>query len=150
MKIFPSVFLVLLVLSACTNNAQKESVPPMRELLQQLTEQNGRACVRTSEIRGYGASNNRVITIDGGRDYYLATTVHACNDIDTSFRALFVGRFGEICGNSFSKIVTGGSRCAIGSVYRFNSRKEAFAALETASDLRREVIDRNKAAANDK
>lgn len=144
MKTLPSVFLALLTLAACATNAGKEPVPQMRELLHQLTEQNGRACVRTSQIRGFGTSKNRVITIDGGRDYYLATTLHSCNDIDTSFRALFVGKFGEVCGNSFSKIVAGGSRCAIGSMYKFESRKEAFAALETARDLRQEVIDRNK------
>ena len=148
MKTVSLICLAFFALTACSSNATKEPVPQMRDLLQELTEQNGRACVRTAQIRGFGTKQNRIITIDGGRDYYIATTIHACNDINTSFRALFVGRFGEICGNSFSKIVAGGSRCAIGSMYKFESRKEAFAALETAQDLRQEVIERNKEASS--
>jgi len=148
MKTLISLCLSTIILSACSSNAQKEPVPKMSALLQQLTEQNGRACVRNSDIDGYGTAKNRVVTIDGGRKYYLATTLHACHELDTSARALFKGDFGEVCGNSLSKIVAGKSYCSIGSMYVFDSRKEAFATLRKARELRQEVIDRNKEQKN--
>jgi hypothetical protein len=107
--------------------ATGRDVPRVSRMLAEEIPQNGRACVRLGDIRSYGVLEDNVVSIDGTRNYYLATVLPGCNDLQTSVRSLFSGGFGEICGQSMNKIATGGDSCTINKLYEFKSRDEAFA-----------------------
>ena len=127
------VFAALLTACASPGSSSRK----MGVMLGQTTGQNGRACIRQSDIRGYGVLKGDVITIDGSRGYYLATVLPGCTDLNTSVGAMFSGGFGEICGGGMDSLATtGGDRCVIGKIYRFESREQAFAAYKESFDQR--------------
>lgn len=128
-----------LFLTAC---ASTPNLPDVGQMLRDETGQNGRACVRQGDIRGFGVLENDVVSIDGTRKYYLATVWPGCHDLQTSVRAMFSGGFGEVCGGSTNKIVTRGDRCVIRQMFEFESRKDAFAAHNAVLEERRALKDR--------
>lgn len=121
---------LLAALSACTTTG--ESVPSFYDVLAETAGQNGRACVRHSDIRGYGVLDHDVISIDGRRNYYLATVMPGCHALDTSPAALFEERFSEVCGGGMHKVYTGGDHCTIRQMYEFENREAAFEAHRNA------------------
>lgn len=127
---------LVVVLASC---ATTRDVPRMGEMLRETTGQNGRACVRLSDIRGYGVLKDNVVSIDGFRNYYLATVLPGCIDLQTSARAMFSGDFGEICGQTMDSIATRGDRCSINQVFEFENREEAFATYNDVLERREEL-----------
>jgi hypothetical protein len=121
---------LLAALSACTTTG--ESVPSFYDVLAETAGQNGRACIRHSDIRGYGVLDHDVISIDGRRNYYLATVMPGCNALDTSPSALFEERFSEVCGGGMHKVYAGGDHCTIRQMYEFENREAAFEAHRNA------------------
>lgn len=130
-----------LALLSCAAN---RNVPKYNELLQDVTGQNGRACVRTSDIDGYGVLAGNVVSIDGGFNYYLATVLPGCMDLNTSVAALFSSDFGEVCGQSMDRMYTGGDRCIINHMYKFENRDEAFAAYNQAREQREQIREKKQ------
>ncbi|MGD8177009.1 DUF6491 family protein [Marinimicrobium sp. ARAG 43.8] len=118
----------LVTLAGCAT----QEGPSFYSVLQETSEQNGRACIRHSDIRGYGVLDRDVISIDGRRHYYLATVLPGCNALGVSPAALFEQRFNEVCGGGQHRLYTGGDHCTIRQIFEFNSREEAFAAHEQA------------------
>lgn len=124
------------VLASC---ATTSDVPDIGQMLRETTGQNGRACVRVDDIRGYGVLKDDVVSIDSMSDYYLATVLPGCIDLQTSVRALFSGDFGEICGRTMDSVVTRGDRCTINQMFEFESREEAFATFNQVRERREEL-----------
>jgi hypothetical protein len=120
-----------LMLSACAAS----TTPPSTELdtaLRGITGQNGRACVRVSDISGYGAPDDSTVSVSSKfRKHYLMITRFRCPELATSLGAAFSGRFTEFCGGRDS-ILAGGRSCPIQSVFEFESRQAAFEALDAA------------------
>jgi hypothetical protein len=124
------------LLAACASTGAGK--PKMGEMLGNATGQNGRACVRQSDIRGYGVLKGDVISIDGARKYYLATVLPGCADLQTSVGAMFSGGFGEVCGGGMNSLATsGGDRCVIAKIYEFESREQALAVHKATLDQRK-------------
>jgi hypothetical protein len=123
------------LLAACGSTGG--NTPRMGAMLGETTGQNGRACIRQGDIRGYGVLKGDVISIDGSRNYYLATVLPGCNDLQTSVGAMFSGGFGEICGGGMDQVVTGADRCTIGKIYEFKNRDQALAVYKAAFDQRK-------------
>lgn len=136
-----SLITLSLALLSCAAN---QNVPNYNELLGDVTGQNGRACVRTSDIDGYGVLSGDVISIDGGFNYYLATVLPGCMDLNTSIAAMFSSDFGEVCGQSMDRMYTGGDQCTINRMYEFENRGEAFAAYNQAKARREEIRESNE------
>ncbi|SMF12798.1 hypothetical protein SAMN02745866_00803 [Alteromonadaceae bacterium Bs31] len=130
MKIFLLSLVSLLFLAGCSTTQQDESSLTIEDVLRQSTGQNGRACLRIADIKGFGF-DKRTFTVDGRRSYYLGTTRLYC-DADTSPRAVFDGPGGEFCGGGTSRIVTASGSCSIRSLFEFESREQAFAARDAA------------------
>ena len=126
------------------------NLPSYDELLRTQTEQDGRACVRQHNIRGYGMLEDDVISINarGKNRYYLITTWFKCHSLQTSFAAGFKGNFSELCGNGSDKILTSEESCPIKSIFEFESKEEAFATFEKVQvirqDLRKEASEKAK------
>ncbi len=137
MRIFsvPVIAALSLALMSCAAN---KNVPSYADALDEVTGQNGRACVRTDDIDGYGVLTGDVISIDSDFNYYLATVLPGCMDLGTSIGAVFQSDFYELCGQSMERIYTGDDRCTINKVYEFESRDEAFEAYNRAKDLRQQ------------
>lgn len=131
------------VLASCASTGR--DMPRVGEMLSEASGQNGRACVRVRDIQGYGVLEGNVISIDSTTDYYLATVLPGCVDLQTSVRALFSGDFGEICGRTMGTIATGGDRCVINQVFEFEDREQAFetyhAVLEERKALENSAAD---------
>lgn len=126
------------VLSACASTGRE--VPRLSAMLADETGQNGRACVRLSEIQGYGVLDDNVLSIDATRNYYLATVLPGCNDLQTSARTLFSGKFGEVCGGGKDRIATGGDSCSIRQMFEFENREQAFAAFNAVREERKALL----------
>jgi hypothetical protein len=84
--------------------------------------------------------DGNVVSIDGTTKYYLATVMPGCNDLHTSVRALFQGGFGEVCGQSVNRVVTGGGQCTINKMYEFKNREEAFATFNALIEERKMLM----------
>lgn len=125
--------LVAGLFSAC---ASQHDGPTMSKLLAKESVQNGRACIRQSDIRGFGVPENNVMSIDGGQKYYLATVLPGCINLQTSARAFFDGNFFEVCGQTGDRIVTQDERCTINQIFEFENREQAFEALENVKEQR--------------
>lgn len=117
------------------------NLPSYDELLKAQTEQDGRACVRQHNIRGFGMLDDEVISINasGKNRYYLVTTLFKCYSLQTSFSAGFKGDFLELCGGGRDKIITAEESCPIKSIFEFKSRDEAFATFEKADKIRQDL-----------
>lgn len=119
----------------------QSNLPNYDELLKTQTEQNGRECIRDSQIRGYGVLNDDVVSIDARRpnEYYLMTTLYRCQSLVMSNSAAFVGGFSELCGGGRDKIFTGEDSCPIKSIFKFESREQAFDAFDQAKETRKKL-----------
>jgi hypothetical protein len=154
MKKLPTIMIGFASLSLFSCASYLADVPRHDTLLQAETEQDGRACIRQSDIRGYGMLDDDVVSIDarGRKKYYLATTAFQCHSLRTSFAAGFKGDFSELCGGGRDRIITPEESCPIKGIYEFGSREEAFAAFEKIeaqrAEIRKEAIEANKASAD--
>jgi hypothetical protein len=117
------------------------NLPSYDELLKAQTEQDGRACVRQHNIRGYGMFDDDVISINasGKNRYYLVTTLFQCHSLQTSFSAGFKGDFSELCGGGRDKILTSEESCPIKSIFEFPSKEEAVATFEKVDVIRQNL-----------
>jgi len=131
------LFVAAAVLASC-GSTNTSSVPRLSAFLEEQTKQDGRACVREFEIRGYGVRHRNLITIDAGRKYYVATVFSQCPILETSFQAAFVSRFPEICGGS-SRVITRDERCFIQNIFEFDNREAANEAIEQAFNSRQDA-----------
>lgn len=140
-KIFKYCLTITAVFGLVSCSSLDINLPSYDELLRAETEQNGRACVRQHNIRGYGILEDDVISINasGRNRYYLATTIYQCHSLQTSFSAGFKGDFSELCGGSRDKIITSEESCPIKSIFEFKSREEAFATFEKADNIRKDL-----------
>lgn len=136
MKSLGTALMALLVFSGCST---QPSLPTMADMLQEATGQNGRACVRTNDIRGWGSLEHGVISIDGFNRYYLATLMPGCHEVETSFAALFSGDFGEVCGGSIDRIQVREGGCTVRQMFEFKNREDAFTTYSTL-DARRKAL----------
>ncbi|WP_370980876.1 DUF6491 family protein [Agaribacterium sp. ZY112] len=135
-KVFQLSLFVLLAasLSACTTSGDSSANSPnFGQLMSETTGQNGRACIRTRDIRGYGAENDKQININTMSKYYIATTLYSCHNLTMAPRALFESRFTEACGGT-SYITTREGRCPIDKIFEFDNREQAFAAAKLVND----------------
>lgn len=128
-----SAILGMLSLAGCALiDKESTSTPKLHLFLEESTQQDGRACINTSSIRGWGNQDNRVVTINTSRRYYVATLLYSCQGLNTASQALFDSRFSRVCGGSNNYIVTREERCPIQSIFEFDNRDEAFKAIEQA------------------
>ena len=137
---------MLPLLAACSTTAYSPMPSEMNSALQEITGQDGRACVRIRDISGFGTTNATTISVsDRFRGHYLMVTMHRCPDMGTTTAAAFKGAFTEFCGRRDSLFTRAGGRCPVQSVFEFENRDEAFAALDRAE----EMIDRQREAEKD-
>jgi hypothetical protein len=138
------VIICFLVVVAFFNLVSCSSVgvnlPSYDNLLKAQTKQDGRACVRQRNIRGYGMLDGDVISISasGKSRYYLVTTLFQCQSLQTSFSVGFKGDFFELCGGGRDRILTSEESCPIKSIFEFESREKAFAIFEKADKIRQD------------
>lgn len=134
----------VLLVTACAVT-QRNDVPDLTEMLRETTGQNGRACIRTSDIRGYGLQRGGdAINIDATRDYYIATLRPGCLDIETSMGIIFSNNFNEVCGGRIDTVITQGNECSINQVFKFESRDHAFKAFNDTLERRQQMLDAKK------
>jgi hypothetical protein len=130
--------LVLLVVSCSTT----QDLPPkssMDQMLAEVTQQDGRACVRLNDINGYATVSDGVVSVSGRRkETFLVTTLYRCHLLDDGMGIAFSGRFSEVCGGGMDTIATREESCPIKHIYEFRTREDAFAAIH-AAEARREV-----------
>jgi hypothetical protein len=132
-----AVFLI-----SCTTTGDRDA-HKLSSLLEDTTGQNGRACVKVSDIEGYGVLEDNVLSIEGEDDeHYLATVTPGCDDLPTTARLQFSGDFGEVCGQAMDEIVMGDDRCTINQLFEFDDRDDAMDAYHATLELR-EQMDKN-------
>jgi hypothetical protein len=133
----------LLLLAGCATGG-KDSAPDADydALLAELTHQNGRACVRFSDISGAGSLGENVFSVSTSlnRKHYLVTTVIRCAGLETSMGVGFDGLQNEVCGRSSSSLVANGQSCPIKHIYEFPTREDALAAWEMVQ-AQQEVLE---------
>ncbi|HEX7028174.1 MAG TPA: DUF6491 family protein [Gammaproteobacteria bacterium] len=125
--------ILVTVLAAC---ATVSDVPSLGEMLRQATGQNGRACVRSTEIRNYGTLKDDLVIIRGLSKHYVAVITPGCMDLDSPFRTRFRGGHGEICGGSMDSIITETDECIIRQMFEFEDREHAFITLHSVLEER--------------
>jgi hypothetical protein len=108
-------------------------------LLGDSTGQNGRACVKVSDIEGYGVLEDSVLSIEGEDEHYLATLTPGCEDLSTTARVQFSGDFGEVCGQAMDEIVMDDNRCTINQLFEFDDRDDAMDAYHATLELREQL-----------
>ncbi len=152
MKFFKYCLIIIGFLSLVSCTSLGVNLPSYDKLLKAQTEQDGRACVRQRNIRGYGMLDNDVISISaiGKNRYYLVTTLFRCQSLQTSFSAGFKGDFFELCGGGGDKILTSEESCPIKSIFEFETREDAFASFEKADNVRRDLRKEAQQKAKDK
>lgn len=113
--------------------AAEDDQTSLADVLAEQTGQNGRACVRENDIRGYGyRERDRLLTIDARGGYFLATTLLRCHELAATTTTAFNGRMGDVCGGGASSVGLQRGLCPIGKVFKFANRKAAFTAIESA------------------
>ena len=128
--------LSLPLLFACSSTSFSPSSTEMNQALQEVTGEDGRACVRSRDISGYGTLNDTTISVsDKFRGHYLMVTNYRCPAMETSPGAAFKGAFTEFCGRRDSLFASGGQRCPVQSIFIFESRDAAFEAFDKAEEL---------------
>ena len=150
MKVFKYGLTIMAFLSLVSCTSLGVNLPSYDKLLKAQTEQDGRACVRQRNIRGYGMLDDNVISINvsGKHSYYLVTTLYQCHSLQTSFSAGFKGDFLELCGGGRDKILTSEESCPIKSIFEFESKEEAFATYEKVDQIRQDLRKEAQEKAN--
>ena len=133
-------------LTACDTTSA--SLPKNDELLLNVTEQDGRSCIRQRDIRGFGVIDDDLLSVDinRNREFYLVTTIFQCQSLGVSPRVAFDGDFLEICGGGRHRVITGEESCPIKSVYKFDSQKAAFDAIDEIEAQREALIKEQEEA----
>lgn len=128
---------VAMLLGACATSGNAPPSPQgINAALAQITGQNGRACVRQTDISGYAALNDSVVSVSAKfRKHYLMVTMYRCPAMISTSHALFEGAFAEFCGGGRDSIATANGRCPIKAVYEFENRQEAFDAHDKAEEM---------------
>ena len=141
MRVFTFFLIVVAFFNLVSCSSLGVNLPSYDNLLKAQTEQDGRACVRQRNIRGYGMLDGDVISISasGKNRYYLVTTLFQCQSLQTSFSAGFKGDFFELCGGGRDRILTSEESCPIKSIFEFESREKAFASFEKADNIRQDL-----------
>ena len=130
-----SAISLIALLSACASAGVNPSPREVNAALTEITDQNGRACVRQRDINGFAALSDSLVSVsDRTREHYLMVTRFRCPDMELAPVALFEGAFTEFCGQRDS-ITTRGGRCPVQSVFEFENRDAAFAALDQAEEM---------------
>ena len=132
-----SLSLALLTFAmACSTTSFNPMPNEMNRALQEITGQDGRACVRVRDIAGFGALNDSTISVsDKFRGHYLMVTMHRCPNLEAAPAAAFAGAFTEFCGRRDSVYTRGGGRCPVQGVFEFENRDAAFAAIDRAEAM---------------
>ena len=137
---FRTLFIILLasVSVACSTQPQKQRLPSMDSLFAELTEQDGRACIRSSSANGFSAIDDNLVSISGHRKkHYLVTTLFSCHSLDFSMGVALVGTFSEVCGGrAGDALVTREESCPIKHIYAFESRDDAMTVVKMAEGKR--------------
>ena len=130
--------------TACTSRVA--NLPSNDELLREYTQQDGRECIRDRDIRGFGVLDNDVISVDSRTrdEYFLMTTLYRCYSLDISPQVAFVGKYAEFCAGGSDKIHTGEEVCPIKSIFKFESREQAFEAFDIISEKREQLRKESK------
>lgn len=121
------------VLASCATGSDTRKLGNM---LSDITEQNGRACVSVSDIGAYGVLKDNIVSIEADREHYLATIAPECDELTSSARIMFSGDFGEVCGHGMDQIVMGDNRCTINELFEFDNREEAMDAYHATLEMR--------------
>jgi predicted small secreted protein len=130
------------LLSSCNTTGGRDT-PRLASLLGDTTGQNGRSCVKVSDIEGYGVLEDNVLSIESENDeHYLATVTPGCEDLPTTVRLQFSGDFGEICGQAMDEIIMGEDRCTINQLFEFDDRDDAMDAYHATLELREQLDNR--------
>ena len=130
-----SVIPLIALLSACASTGIDPSPRELNAALTEITQQNGRVCVRQRDITGFAALSDSLVSVSNRtREHYLMVTRFRCPDMEMAPAALFEGAFTEFCGQRDS-ITTRGGRCPVQSVFEFDNRDAAFAALDRAEEM---------------
>jgi hypothetical protein len=140
MSIKTTLVLVLLLpfIQACSSTSYTPTSQEMNQALQEITGEDGRACIRTYDISGYAPLNDTTISVsDKFRGHSLMITTFRCPAMETSFAAAFEGAFTEFCGRR-DALFSGGDRCPVQSVFVFENRDAAFEAFDKAEALVRQ------------
>lgn len=116
----------------------------IKKMLADTTGQNGRACIKKTDIRSFGVLKGDIVSIDGTRHYYLATVFPGCTDLQTSMRAYFSSDFFEVCGGKNDKMVTESNQCTINRIYEFKNRDEAFSTYHAVLEKRKEAKNKTE------
>ena len=126
-----------ILLTACGTTQDKPPTPRMDAMLAEVTEQDGRACIRIGDIEGFAPLGDRVVSVGGrGKRQYLVTTMYRCDSLSGSFGVGFSGTFSEVCGGGMGNVVTREETCPIKYIFEFQSREDAFAAYQAAEARR--------------
>lgn len=135
---FKNGFFLLAALTltvSCSTTSYTPTSREMNDALMEITGQDGRSCVRVSDISGFGPLDDSTVSVsDKFRAHYLMVTSFRCTELGTSFHAAFKGAFTEFCGRRDS-LYAGGQRCPVQSVFEFENRDAAFAAYDKAEEM---------------
>ena len=127
--------LLLVLLAACgttPEDEQEPKVPSLDEMLAQMTEQNGKACIRVRDIENHRAVDDGVISVSTRRgDHYLLTTAFSCRFLGSSSGTLVSDSWGTLCRGS-GTVVDHEISCPVRHIYEFPSREAAMMALKSA------------------
>ena len=136
----------LTLLTGCHSTSYQPMPQDMARALSETTGQNGRECMRVSDIAGYGTLNDSVLSVSSKfRDHYLLVTLFRCPEMELSSAALFKGSFTEFCGGGRDAVLAGKRQCPVQGVFKFDNREAAFAAYDEAI----ERIRANRETEND-
>jgi hypothetical protein len=138
-RLLIGILMALLCAACSTVQDQKPKLPSVDELLTQFTEQNGRSCIRTNDIRGFSALDDQLVSVNGRRgEHFLVTTLYRCYSLDSSFAIGFSGSFSEVCGGSAgNQLVTREESCPVKHIYKFPSKDDAMVMVEMVEARRK-------------
>jgi hypothetical protein len=151
MKVFKCSLVAVAFFNLVSCSSLDVNLPSFDNLLKAQTKQDGKACVRQRNIRGYGMLDNDVVGISasGKNRYYLVTTLFQCQSLQTGFSAGFKGDVFELCGGGFDKILTSEESCPIRSIFEFESREKAFANFEKVEKIRQDLREKGQQKAKE-
>ena len=73
----------MLSFAACSTTSYLPTSNEMNNALQEITGQDGRACVRVRDISGFGTINDTTLSVSGRfGGHYLMVTMHRCPNLD--------------------------------------------------------------------
>ena len=137
--LFAALATVFAIAACGTGPNQSANLPSHDELLAEMSQQNGRACIRSADIQGFAPLSDNVVSVSArSRGHYLVTTLFRCPSLTSSINVGFAGNFAEVCGGS-GRIVSREESCPIRGIYRFADRDDALASWEMIK-ARREVM----------